>query len=459
MKTELIEKLLNNMTSTGCNYADVFYEDTISKTYIFENNELDDISISKIKGVGLRCIDENSKVYISTNNLDEDNLIDLTNKLKSNFCKENDKEIKLVEKDIHINHKIEINHDDKDIELIKDLVKKINRIATDYSDLISKIKVMIYEYDQISKIAKSNGDLFNNTNTLTRFMVIIYATENNQTESCMYSTAGFKGYELLDGINWDKEIKDLCATAIEKLSAKDFKGGKYPVIIENGFGAILFHEACGHGLEADRVAPGLSIFKDDLGKRVGTSKVTLIDDGSIPNAWGSVNLDDEGNIPQKNILIEKGILKKYLVDYVNQDKLNQKVTGSGRRENYHYPPTSRMNNTYIENGTDSIEDMIKSISYGVYCKSMAGGSVMPATGEFNFKMSEAYVIENGKLGHMIKGATLIGNSKDILKSVEMVSSNLELGFGRCGSDSGWVPVTVGQPTIKISNMLIGGKGD
>ena len=193
-----------------------------------------------------------------------------------------------------------------------------------------------------------------------------------------------------------------------------------------------------------------------MNKKIGSNKVTLRDDGTLPNIWGSSIIDSEGNNTKKNVLIEKGILKSYLVDGFNSKKMQHPITGSSRRESYMYPPTSRMNNTYLDKGTDKIEDMIKSIDYGIYCKSMRGGSVDPKTGDFNFSVDESYLIEKGKITDMLTGITLIGKGQEILKEVEMVSDDLSLETGYCGSISGTIHVTIGEPTIKVSNILVGG---
>ena len=230
-----------------------------------------------------------------------------------------------------------------------------------------------------------------------------------------------------------------------------------PVVIAPGFGAVIFHEACGHGLEATSVAPNLSIFSNQLGKKVGSDKVTLIDDGTIVGAWGSNIIDDEGGKTQRNILIENGILKNYLIDKYNSKKMKMSSNGCGRRESYEYSPTSRMSNTYLAPGSDTVENMIKSVDYGIYCKKLSGGQVNTTTGDFNFGVEAGYLIENGKITDRVKGLTLIGNGKDILNNVEMVGSDLEINDGYCGSKSGMVPVTCGQPTIKVSKMLVGGK--
>ena len=188
---------------------------------------------------------------------------------------------------------------------------------------------------------------------------------------------------------------------------------------------MIFHEACGHSLEATSVAKNQSVFSDKIGEKIASSCVTAIDDGTIPNAWGSENIDDEGNPQQKRVLIKDGILENYMIDQLNGRRMHRKSTGSSRRESYKYEPTSRMSNTYIAAGTDRFEDLFKGIKKGLYARKMGGGSVNPQTGEFNFAVNEGYMIEEGKITYPVKGASLIGNGKDILMNIDMVSDNVE----------------------------------
>ena len=210
-------------------------------------------------------------------------------------------------------------------------------------------------------------------------------------------------------------------------------------------------------MEAAATANNQSVLAGKIGEKIASDKVTIIDDGTIDNLWGTSNIDDEGELTRKNILIENGVLVNYLNDEIDNRKLNMTLTGSSRRENYRFSPVSRMNNTYLKPGTDKIEDMIKSIDFGLYAAGLGGGSVNPETGEFNFACETAYMIRDGKIAECVKGATLIGTTLDILKNVEMVSDNLEYGVGNCGASSGWIPVTIGQPTVKISSILVGGE--
>ena len=229
-----------------------------------------------------------------------------------------------------------------------------------------------------------------------------------------------------------------------------------PVVIAHGQGAVIFHEACGHAMEAQATAKNQSVLSGKIGQKIASDKVTIVDDGRLDGYWGSTNIDDEGNPTRENIVIENGILKKYFNDEINNRLLNMELTGSSRRENFRFAPVSRMNNTFLKPGTDKIEDMIKSIDFGLYAVELGGGSVDPETGNFNFACDTAYMIRDGKIAEPVKGATLIGNTTEILNNVEMVSDDFEYDSGNCGSSSGWVHVTMGQPTIKVSSILVGG---
>ena len=233
--------------------------------------------------------------------------------------------------------------------------------------------------------------------------------------------------------------------------------GVMPVAIDNGFGGVIFHEACGHSLEATGVAYGRSQFAGKLGQKIANEKVTAIDDGTIPGAWGSINIDDEGTPAQKNVLIENGVLKSYMIDKFNGRRMGMPSTGNARRQSYAYTPTSRMTNTYIAPGTDKNEDIIASIEYGLYCKEMGGGSVNPVTGEFNFAVSEGYMIRNGKICEPVRGASLVGKGSQVIQDIDMVGTDLEMGQGMCGSSSGSVPTNVGQALIRVSSITVGGR--
>ena len=284
------------------------------------------------------------------------------------------------------------------------------------------------------------------------------AKDGDKMESYGDQYGGNFGVEYFDNYDWKAFGEYLAKSAINQLDAVDIPGGVYDVVIHNAFGGVIFHEACGHSLEATSVAKNLSVFSNKLGTQIASSVVTAIDDGTIVDEWGSAGMDDEGNDTKKNVLIKDGILQGYMIDSRNARRMKMEATGSARRESYKYSPTSRMTNTYIANGESTCDEIIEATKYGIFAKKMGGGSVNPVTGEFNFSVSEGYLIEDGKVTKPIKGATLIGNGKDTLLKIDMVANNQTFGYGMCGSMSGSIPACVGQPTIRVRNMTVGGKG-
>ena len=456
MSEKQFEEYLNLALSTGADFAEIYYEENYNKTYKMTDSKLDSINSLNEKGVGIRIISGDESYYVSTNDFRDENICKMIKDLLKNIPINKSKKIKL-NKLVDKRKQARISHGDYDIKKKRQLLYSIDKIARDYSNLVVQVSAAIIETDRNFIIANSNSKFIRSNSILTRIITSIYTEKDNRKEHEFVDYGRGEGYEFLEEFNLEKLIKQTAKVAVDKLDAIDFKGGEFPVVIAPGFGAVIFHEACGHGLEATSVAPKLSVFSNDLGKQIASSKVTLIDDGTIEGAWGSFIVDDEGNESKKNILIENGILKNYLVDEFNSKQMKMKSNGCGRRQNYRYATTSRMSNTYLAPGEDRIEDMIKSINLGVYCEKMSGGSVNPATGDFNFAVDTARLIKNGEIGPLLKGITLIGNSKEILKNVEMISNDLVISAGYCGSKSGTIPVTIGQPTIKVTKILVGGK--
>ena len=445
-------KEINNLY----NYVDYveFYEEfTKSKVYNFVDSKLDDIITNNYKGLGVRLLKDDTVFYLATNKKYD------FNDLKSFFYTKTEKK-QLNFKDIKTyEDKIEVKFTDISNIEKKNFFIMIDKIIREYSNLIKQVSIKLSETTREIKILNSKSDNIKYLKYFTRLVITVIAEEKNKMveHSMTFSNKG--GLELLSNEDFPSKALEIAKTVIEKLSAKKIIGGKMPVILNNGFGAVIFHEACGHGLEAEALKNNLTVFKDDLGKKIANDKVTLIDDPTIENYYGSNLIDDEGNLTKEVKLIEKGILKSYLVDNFNGKNLSIESTSSSRRENYLYKPTSRMSNTYLLSGNDKIEDMIKSINYGIYAKEMGGGSVDPSTGNFNFYITLPYLIENGEIKDLLEPMTLVGNSKEILQNVEMVADDLKLEAGICGASSGNIPVTIGQPTIKIKEILVGGSNE
>ncbi|GHV15459.1 hypothetical protein AGMMS49938_13750 [Fibrobacterales bacterium] len=291
----------------------------------------------------------------------------------------------------------------------------------------------------------------------TRFSVLAIAAEGQERASAHESPGALGGFEFLDNLPVEKLAEECSERAVRALKSPYIKGGQMPVVMGNAFGGVIFHEACGHPLETEAIRKNASPFCGKLGEKIAQDCLTAIDDGTIAGVWGSLAVDDEGTPTQKTVLIENGVLKNFISDRVGAAELGLPRTGSSRRQSYKFSPVSRMRNTFIAGGKSSPEEMIGSVENGLYAAKMAGGSVNPATGEFNFAVEDGYEIKNGKLGQSVRGATLIGKGHEILPKISMVGSDFELAAGICGASSGHIPVTVGQPTIKVDSILVGGR--
>lgn len=455
--SNFLHSVLEEALKNGGEYADLFFEDTKINNISYLDKKVDDMSLGNNYGVGLRVIVDKKTIYLYSNDTTNDSLINLARSVSS--IVKNKKYIvkdfiKSKEKDnhpVHINP-FDVNFDDK-IETLAYLDKTARKV----SDKIKQVSARYMEKERNILVCTSNGILKEDSQTYIRLVMMSMASDGTNTQTSSRTKGALDGFQVIRDINLENMAIETANSAIKMLDSEYPKSGKYPVVIDNAFGGVIFHEACGHALEATSVADNASVFCNKLGEKIASDVVTAIDDGTIKNAWGSYNIDDEGNDAQRTILIENGILKSYLVDELGSIKMNQKVTGSARRESYKYAPTSRMRNTFIDKGNSTFEELISGIEYGLYAKKMGGGSVDPATTDYNFAVSEGYLIENGKITKPVRGATLIGRGNETLMNIEAVSSNLELADGICGSISGSVPTTVGQPAIRVKELTVGGR--
>ncbi len=455
----IIKDIIDTMVLGGADFAEVYIENTQNNAIGLLNGVVESSLGGVSQGVGLRCTFGEKVIYSYTNILTKDNLLQMARNMSIVVKNTNENIIvkPLVDVELENKHKILIPPKVIHKGMALEKLKEINKYAKEYSNYITETTQGYLDKTQSVIIANSEGLYIEDSRTYTRVTHSSIASEGQEKQTGGFSPGGLKGFELLDELDTYKLAQEASETAVTMLKAGYCKGGKMPVIIDNGFGGVIFHEACGHGLEATSVAKKSSVFTDKLGEQIASTKVTAVDDGTIANAWGSLNVDDEGHKTQKNILIKDGVLNSYLIDKHNGKKMGMASTGSGRRESYKFAPTSRMTNTYIDKGIDKIEDMFASVEYGLYAKKMGGGSVSPATGEFNFSVREGYMIRNGKVAEPVRGATLIGKGQEVLFDIDMISDNLKLEDGNCGSISGSIPTTVGQPTLRVKNITVGGR--
>lgn len=456
-KSILLDVLTKAM-STGADFAEIFGERTNYKTIRMAAGRVEDITDNVISGAGIRIFKGTRSVCGSTTRMERSGLMACAAQVAGmlSFSSEN-RTIHLQERICGDIHPIRIVPGSVSNKRKIDLLKEGYFAAKDYSSEISQVTGTFLDVDHNIMIANSQGLFTQDRQIRTRMVINAIASSNGENQSGTNGPGRRMGMEMFDFIEPASIGRKAARQAVTMLHADYCPAGKMPAAIENGFGGVIFHEACGHSLEASCVALGQSQFTGMLGKRIANEKVTAIDDGTISNSWGSINIDDEGTPAQKNILIEKGILNSYMVDKLNGRRMGLKPTGNCRRESYLFEPTSRMTNTYIDNGPDKNEDIIQSIEYGLYAREMGGGSVNPVTGDFNFSVREGYIIRNGEIKEAVRGASLIGKGSDILMEIDMVGSNLDRGQGMCGASSGSIPTDVGQPLIRVSSITVGGR--
>ena len=455
---EICQRVLQKAVSSGADYAEIFAENTVNHGISMIANKVDSIRDTVIAGAAVRVYKGLRSVMASTVDTSEEGLLKCA-EAAADALGQGTAAIDIVLKErIFANiHPIKIVPSSVSNKEKVDILKSGYFAAKEYNDAVKQVSGSISEVDHHILIANTEGLYTQDRQIRTRMVVSAVADLGDGAQTGFFGPGRRMGLEMFDTI--DPKIIGITAAkqAVTMAGAGYCPAGVMPVAIENGFGGVIFHEACGHSLEASSVAYGQSQFAGKLGQKIANEKVTAIDDGTIPNAWGSINIDDEGTPAQKNVLIEKGVLKSYMIDKFNGRRMGMASTGNSRRQSYAYTPTSRMTNTYIAPGEDKNEDIISSIEYGLYAASMGGGSVNPVTGEFNFAVNEGYMIRNGKICEPVRGASLVGKGSEIIQNIDMVGSCLDMGTGMCGSSSGSVPTNVGQPLIRVSTITVGGR--
>ncbi|MEK3889319.1 TldD/PmbA family protein [Bacillus sp. FSL K6-3431] len=461
LSKSIVEDVLTAALSTGGDFAEVFVEDRFTNNMTLQEGKVDRSVSGRDAGVGIRVFNGFQSVYAYTTDFSHPGLLKAAKNAAHAIKGDGQHTITALKQEtIEPLHKI--LQMPRTIENGRKVavMKKAYEIAKNYHSSIKQATIHYMDSEQNILIANSEGKFVEDTRVRSRMAIQAIASDGTQMQPGFYGPGAYQGFEFFESLNLEHYASEAARIAVTMLDAEECPSGKFPVIIDNEFGGVIFHEACGHGLEATAVAKNNSVFANRIGEKVAPDIVTYIDDGTITNEWGSLNIDDEGEKTRKNVLIENGILKGYLIDKFNGRRMGMDATGSSRRESYRFNPTSRMTNTYIASGKSTPEEIISSTEHGLYAKYMGGGSVNTATGDYNFAIMEAYMVKNGKIGKPVKGATLIGNGAKTLQLVDMVGNNLAHGAGMCGSVSGSLPVNVGQPMIRVSEITVGGtKGE
>lgn len=458
VQPHILTKALDAGLSTGADFADIFVEETYSSMLSILGAKPNEAIVGTLYGAGIRLFFGHEVVYVTTNDLSEEGLVKAAlNAAKSRGQGSAKKSMPLTQvpfDSIHIfgEKPWEMDREKKFLWL-----NSLDQYARERSSLVTQVESGLNEKFQRVQIANSKGVMAYDERAYSRLRVTTYVENNGAKESSSEDAGHMGTSEIYDQMNLKEMAYNTVDSAVGLTKAAFAPAGEMPVVIDNGFGGVIFHEACGHGLETTSVAKDASVFCGKLGQKIANECVTAIDDGTMANGWGSLTLDDEGNKTKKTTLIDKGVLKSYIVDEMGSRQTGYDITGSGRRQSYKFAPASRMRNTYIAAGNDSFEDMIRDVDNGLYAKKMGGGSVNPGTGDYNFQVSEGYLIRNGRIEEMVKGACLIGRGIDTLGKITKVSNDLKLARGMCGSVSGSIPAAVGQPQLLVSSLMVGGR--
>ncbi len=454
----LAESVLLCAMAGGADFVELYGETTTNNSVFMVDGKIDRVSDNRICGVGIRAFLGTRTVFASTSDISREGLLKCAASVAAAMGElKKDISVVLRERFLPNIHPAAIVPSGVDAKTRADILRAACFAAKEYDPAISQVSGTLAGVDHSILVANTEGLYTTDRHIRTRIAVSSVASAAGENQSGSDSPGAGMGLEFFDKVDPKEVGREASRQAMVNLRATYCPAGTMTVAIENGFGGVIFHEACGHSLEASSVAIGASQMAGKLGQQIANPKVTAIDDGTIPSAWGSVNIDDEGTPTQRNVLIENGILKSYMVDRLGSRRMGTPMTGNGRRQDYGYEATARMTNTFIAAGEDRNEDIIASMENGLYCRKMGGGSVNPLTGAFNFAVTEGYLVKNGKICEPVRGASLIGTGSEILMNIDMVGQNLLTAQGMCGAASGSVPTDVGQPLIRVSTITVGGR--
>jgi TldD protein len=456
MDKETLAKVIAKALEKGGDFADVYLENRISRQIVMEESIFKSGLYGISQGAGVRVISGNKTGYAYTDEITEEKLLraaEVASYVAANGKMTTPEGIAVAERPsyVTVSQPLDEIADEKRIEIIR----RADQAARDYDP---RIKMALIDYnDEIRSRVIANSEGLYLRDELPLLFFIVQAMSDNGTARHMARErlSRHSGFEIFESVTPETVARNAAREAIAMLDAGDAPAGIMDVVMQNGWGGVLVHEAVGHPLEADNIAKGIGAFTGKMGQKVAADCFTMVDDGTLPNFRGTINFDDEGTEVKRNVLIENGVLKGFMTDVLSARQLSMDRTGNGRRESFRYIPIPRMTNTFIDTGKDDPADILSSTKKGIYVQSLSGGSVNPVTGVFNFTCREAYLIENGKKTTPIRGATLIGSCMDVISNIDAVGNDLDFGPGICGKGQS-AEVTAGMPTVRIRGINVGG---
>jgi TldD protein len=452
----LLGKAIAKALARGGDFADVYVEHRVSRSILLEEAKYKRAVFGVSQGVGVRVLAGDKTGFAYTDEATEEKVLraaEVASAIAQSTQATTAVELKECRRPSYITVKVPLGEvaDAKRLEVML----RAHQAALDYDKRITMVSVDSYDEVRSRTVANSEGVLLRDELPLLFFIVQALGVGNGTSHMGRERLSRHSGFEMFDEVKPEDLARACAREAIAMLEAKDAPAGRMDVVMQNGWGGVLVHEAVGHPLEADNIAKKVGAFTGKLGQKVASPVFTMVDDGTRPNFRGTTNFDDEGTPMQRNVLIREGVLEKYMTDILSARQIKADRTGNGRRESFRYLPIPRMTNTFIEAGKDKPADILASTKSGIYVQSLSGGSVNSITGMFNFTCREAYLIEDGKKTAPVRGATLIGNAVEAIQAVDAVGDDLDFGPGICGKGQA-AEVTAGQPTVRIRGINVGG---
>lgn len=450
--------VLKRALSSGGEFADVYIERSAPLSLVCEDGRLEKVMSGIDCGAGLRLIFGLHTAYAYTNELTTASLLELADAVRQAAAGEIHRaNINLVRKNPRVDLPVTKAPENVETSWKVGMVLQANRVARSFDPRIRQAMVTYRENRQQVLIANSDGELAEDERMYLTALVHVVAADGDVVQTGYEPVGGIAGLELFDAYPLEKAAETAARRAVTMLSARKAPAGRMPVVLSSDAGGTMIHEAIGHGLEADLAQSGLSVYSGRVGERIASPLITVVDDATLPGKRGSFRFDDEGVHAERTVLVDKGVLTTFMFDRLTAMKAGAMSTGNGRRESYKHRPIPRMTNTLIAPGESDPEDILRSTPKGLFVKKMGGGQVNTVNGDFVFEVSEGYLIENGKIGELVRGATLTGNGPRALLSIDRVGADLGFSIGTCGKDGQGAPVSDAQPTLRIPELTVGGE--
>jgi len=455
----VLSRILSAALAGGGEFAEVFGEDKRSTSAVLDDGRIEELSSGRDRGAGVRVISGDTTGYAHTSDISEPGLRAAAEAAGA-AARRGGAGANVVALDRQATQhpsRVRVQPEDVAKSAKVELLRRADEAARSADGSISQVSARYGDSRRRILVANSDGLLAHDDQVRSLFSVGVVATGDTGMQTGRQSVGHTIGFELFDRYEVEDLARNAARRAVTKLAARPAPSGEVPVVIGAGGGGVLFHEACGHGLEADLVAKGASVYRDRVGEQVASPLVTLIDDGTMADEWGCFGIDDEGSPAQRNVLIKDGVLTDYMWDVTRGRKEGRARSGNGRRQSYQHLPMVRMTNTFLVNGSDDPADIIAGTDHGVYVAQLGGGSVNTATGDFVFGMWESYLIEGGEITEPLREGNLIGNGPRVLADIEALGNDFAMGSpGTCGKDGQGVPVGDGVPTLRVKSLTIGG---